>query len=245
MRLNLPTCLLAAAVVAGGSGLPGIASETPAGAGDAGSFDELLADIDRRSAQISDLTATFEQQKFTALLRKPLTSTGVVRVKGAVSRWDTKKPEPAVLHADRREIRMYYPRQKVVEVYPIDRRLSELAASPLPRLAALRQHFTIERHAGPAGGATANQLPLRLLPKDDFLKEHVDEVRVVLDVATACVVSVEVLDADGDRTLIRFDGVKLNTGLKEADLSLEMPVGTRVSRPLDGSAGGGEGGSAR
>jgi hypothetical protein len=47
------------------------------------------------------------QQKFTALLRKPLASSGVVRLKGAVSRWDTRRPEPAVLHADGRELRMY------------------------------------------------------------------------------------------------------------------------------------------
>src|SRR5689334_19669200 len=103
-----------------------------------------LDDIDRRAGEVRDLTARFEQQKFTALLKKPLVSSGRVRTKGHVVRWDTEVPEPAVLHSDGREIRMFYPRQHVVEVYPIDKRITDLAASPLPRLAALREHFRIE-----------------------------------------------------------------------------------------------------
>lgn len=204
-----------------------------------------LDDIDRRAGQIQDLTARFEQQKFTALLKKPLVSSGRVRVKGAVVRWDTETPEPAVLHSDGREIRMYYPRQRVVEVYPIDQRITDLAASPLPRLTALRQHFRIERGdlkdaAGTdtgAGPASSELVALRLAPTDEFLKEHVEQVLVVLDARTACVVSVRVDDADGDRTVIRFSDLKLDAGLKDADVALAVPSGTKVSRPLEGVQG--------
>lgn len=200
----------------------------------------LLEDIDRRAAQVADLQGRFRQEKYTSLLKKPLVSSGRVRMKDSVVRWDTEEPEPAVLFSDARELRMYYPRQSVVEVYPIDRRLAEMAASPLPRLASLREHFTLDRlPAGEkAGVATApGELPLRLTPTDEWLKEHVDEVRVVLDVERACVVRVEVLDADGDRTLIRFDDLKLNAGVRDEDLALRLPAGTRVSRPLEGAGG--------
>jgi outer membrane lipoprotein-sorting protein len=195
-----------------------------------------LDDIDRRAGQAQDLTGRFEQQKFTALLKKPLVSSGRVRMKGPVVRWDTEVPEPAVLHSDGREIRMFYPRQHVVEVYPIDRRITDLAASPLPRLAALREHFTIE--AADSNAANANdRVAIRLTPTDAFLKEHVDQVLVVLDAAAACVASVEVDDADGDRTVIRFSDVKLNAGLKDADVALTVPAGTKESRPLAGVQG--------
>ncbi len=63
-------------------------------------FEAKLADIDARAGRIQDYTARFEQQKYTALLRKPLVSSGVVKVLGPVVRWDTEKPEPAVLHTD-------------------------------------------------------------------------------------------------------------------------------------------------
>jgi outer membrane lipoprotein carrier protein len=239
-------------VVAAGFALAVLSAPVEATASEANSEDSglraRLDDIDRRAGEVRDLTARFEQQKFTALLKKPLVSSGRVRMKGPVVRWDTEVPEPAVLHSDGREIRMFYPRQHVVEVYPIDKRITDLAASPLPRLAALREHFRIDAAGSATKGASGgggggndgskiDRVSIRLTPTDAFLKEHVDQVRVVLDAAAACVVSVEVDDADGDRTVIRFGDVKLNAGLKDADVGLAVPPGTKESRPLEGVQG--------
>jgi len=240
-RLSILSALAAAPLMASAP----VAQRAPAAAAD-GELRTRLDDIDRRAGQAKDLTARFEQQKFTALLKKPLVSSGKVRTKGSVVRWDTEAPEPAVLHSDGREIRMYYPRQKVVEVYPIDRRLTDLASSPLPRLAALREHFQIDKadlkdvEALQGGGAQSGEgsgprIALRLTPTDELLKQHVDRVMVLLDADAACVVGVEVDDADGDRTVMRFSDVKLNAGLKDADVALALPPGTKVSRPLEGA----------
>jgi len=205
----------------------------------------VLEDVDRRAGLTKDLVGNFRQEKHTALLKKPLVSSGRIRMKANVVRWDTDSPEPGVLYADGREIRMYYPKQSTVEIYPIDKRLADLAASPLPRLGALRQHFKIE--PAPPGRAnaqseirrdTASAIEIRLLPSDPYLAEHVEEVRVALDVTTACVTRVEMLDTDGDRTVIQFTEVKTNTGVKDADLDLVLPPTTKVSRPLDGASGG-------
>src|SRR4051812_3283973 len=195
--------------------------------------------IDRRAGQTADLSGRFRQEKFTALLKKPLISSGRIRMKGPVVRWDTERPDPAVLHSDGREIRMYYPKQSVVEVYPIDRRLADLVASPLPRLAALRQHFRIEPAPPTAQSDTPRDNPsaieIQLIPTDDFLAQHVDHVRVTLDVSRAFVTRVEMFDGDGDRTVIQFTDLKTDTGIKDADLELSTPPGTKVSRPLDGA----------
>ena len=235
MRMWLPiSILITLAAAPRGEGRPDAALQAQ------------LDDIDQRAGRVSDLTANFEQKKYTALLKKPLVSSGRVRMKGSSVRWDTEAPEPAVLHSDGREIRMYYPRQRVVEIYPIDKRITDLAASPLPRLASLREHFQIEAappNSGDAGAAAAaskqdaNRVALRLTPTDAFLKEHLDQVLVVLDAKAACVSSVEVDDADGDRTLIRFTEVKLDTGLKDGDVGLVIPAGTSESRPLEGLQG--------
>ena len=204
-----------------------------------------LADIDARAGKIKDFTARFEQKKFTALLKKPLVSSGTIRVAGPVVRWDTDKPDPAVLYSDGREFRMYYPKQKSLEVYPIDRRMAELAASPLPRLTSLRDHFTFEampaREAAgdfPELANTPGVVALRLKPTEAFLKEHVSEVRVLLDARSATMLAVQTVDADGDRTSIRFTDVKLDAGLDPAALALTVPADTKVSRPLDAAVGG-------
>ena len=232
------TCLAAAAALPASS--RGAQDAKPQGTD--GKLSALLEDVDRRAGRATDLAGRFRQEKHTALLKKPLVSSGRIRVKGPVVRWDTESPEPGVLYSDGREIRMYYPRQATVEVYPIDGRLSDLAASPLPRLALLRQHFRIE--ALPREGVDkadrdkANLVHLRLTPVDEFLAEHVDEVRVALDVETACVTRVEMLDTDGDRTVIRFTDVRTDAGIKDGELDLSLPAGTKISRPLDGVRGG-------
>src|SRR4051812_42708886 len=161
-----------------------------------------LEEIDARAAKIKDFTADFRQEKFTALLKKPLVSTGLVRVTGPVIRWDTKDPDPAVLFSDGREVRMFYPSQKLLEIYTIDQRLGDLAASPLPHLATLREHFTLDREANakafhPPKGREV--LPLRLVPREEALRQYVDHVNVLLDVEAAHILELEIVDADGDR----------------------------------------------
>lgn len=196
---------------------------------------KLLEDVDARAAKIKDFSARFRQEKLTALLKKPLVSTGTVRVSGTAIRWDTKEPEPAVLFSDGKDVRMYYPGQRLLEIYPIDQRLGDLAASPLPKLNTLREHFSIERaEPGTFKGADARKsLALRLVPLDEAIREHVEEVHVLMDTEAAHILELEVLDADGDRTKIRFEGIRLDTGIKSADLTLTVPKGTTVSRPLD------------
>src|SRR6185295_18779565 len=98
-----------------------------------------------------------------------------------------------------------------------------------------------------------------LLPKSDELKKHVREVRVLLDEPPAnettgsgkaekngadnrdkhaygVVRQVEVTDADGDRTVVVFKEIRTNTGLKDHDLELTVPEGTRTSHPLEGGS---------
>lgn len=217
------------AVVAGGADENG---ERPA---EDPALAKQLEEVDARAEKIKDFSARFRQEKFTALLKKPLVSTGTVRVGGAAVRWDTKEPEPAVLYSDGKDVRMYYPGQKLLEIYPIDQRLGDLAASPLPKLKTLREHFSIERaERGTFKKVDPRKsLALQLVPLEEAIREHVAEVHVLLDIEAAHILQIEVIDADGDRTHITFEGVRLDTGIKSADLELNIPRGTTVSRPLD------------
>ncbi|MDB5296035.1 MAG: hypothetical protein JWO31_2018 [Phycisphaerales bacterium] len=207
-------------------------------------FEAKLKDVDAKAGAVTDFTARFTQKKYTALLRKPLVSGGTVKVLGSAVRWDTERPEPAVLHADGKEVRLYYPKQKLVEVYPIDKRMSDLAASPLPRLPALKASFAFAPLAPadmkPDAGDLADgpdRLAVRLTPTGGFLKQHIAEVRVLLDAKAGLMLCVVTVDAEGDRTVIRFDDVKLNTGLKPVDVAFAPPAGVKVSRPLEAVGG--------
>ena len=150
-------------------------------------LDRRLAALDAKAAKIVDLTADFRQEKFTALLKKPLVSSGRGQSKGSVVRWDTVQPGPVVLYADAKSLRLYYPKQQSEEVYPVDRRLGDLLASPLPRLAALRDHFSLAAASEAQAAALSPfakpeeksaALFVTLTPTDDLLKQNVQNVVV-------------------------------------------------------------------
>ena len=160
-------------------------------------------------------------------------------------RWDTVQPGPVVLYADAKSLRLYYPKQQSEEVYPVDRRLGDLLASPLPRLAALRDHFSLAAaseaqvaalspFAKPEEKSAA--LFVTLTPTDDLLKQNVQNVVVALDVETGLVRAVETMDGDGDRTVIVFSNQRPDTGLTDADLDLKTAPGTKIVYPLQGTA---------
>jgi outer membrane lipoprotein-sorting protein len=81
-----------------------------------------------------------------------------------------------------------------------------------------------------------DRIAVRLKPTDEFLRQHVAEVRVLLDAKSAFMLCVVTVDLEGDRTVIRISDVRLNTGLKPADVALNTPSDVKVSRPLE--AGG-------
>jgi outer membrane lipoprotein-sorting protein len=196
-----------------------------------------LEEINARTVKIKDLSADFEQRKFTPLLKNPMVSTGRLKVRGSVVLWDTLKPEPSVMRIDAHELRLYYPAHKVVEVYQIGEDMRRLSSSPLPRLDNIRKQFAIAR-SDPKGlepGAdSAKVVGIVMTPTVAEIKEHVRTVKVNIDSAAAHATAMEITDADGDRTLIVFSRVKLDSGLTERDLALQVPAGTKVTNPLSG-----------
>jgi len=196
-----------------------------------------LETIDRKLAQIRDLTTDFEERKFTSLLKKPLVSRGKMQVVGSGSRWDTITPQPTIMVLSAAGIRIYYPQRSTLEVYKLDEKLQWLAFSPLSKLADLVSRFTIERipvvDLGSANSATT-YLGLRLTPRDEAIGKYLHHIDIVLNTTTAYIVRVEMFDADGDRTVISYSNTRVNTGIEEKDIELIVPAGTQVVRPLAG-----------
>ena len=196
-------------------------------------LDAELARLDALAAQSTAVSADFRQEKVTPLLRHPLVSTGHVASRGDVSLWSTQQPRPSTMRVTPTEIRLYYPQQHAEEIYPVQGQLGTLAASPLPRLATLKQFFAFAQQPS-TDPATAT---FKLTPIADDLKQHVTEVDVTLDRATGAVRRAETVDPDGDRTVLTFDHVDLHAKTTDADLALAVPAGTTVTHPLAGVGG--------
>ncbi|MBC7784566.1 MAG: outer membrane lipoprotein carrier protein LolA [Burkholderiales bacterium] len=190
---------------------------------------EKLNALDTKAAAIKDLSAKFEQQKITPLLKKPLTSRGSVSATRDVMLWTTDAPTATRMRVDDKALQLLYVEQKVLEVYPVQGKLGSLAANPLPRLSTLMEQFEV------TGVGDVSGLVLRLTPRDAKLGEHVDHVIVELDQERGVVKRFELTDPDGERTIIRFEDYKLNVGLTAEDLSIRAPADARVVHPLERS----------
>lgn len=200
---------------------------------------QALADLDRKAAGVRDVTAGFKEYKYTPLLRRPLVTEGVLRIRGGTSRWDAQKPRPIVTLIGGDEVRMYYPERATVEVYEIGASLRFMAVSPLPRPATLQEHFRLvplplDPIDGPWNERT--HLGIRLTPTSSALREYIETVDVVIERESSYVVRAELRDADGDRTVLIFSDIRVNTGLTDGDMQLALAPGTKVVRPLAGKA---------
>lgn len=192
-----------------------------------------LEAIDAKVAAIQDLSATFEQKKFSALLKKPMVSRGTVRALGDAMLWTTVTPEPTQLRIDATSLRLLSVNAKTLEIYPLKGKLASLAANPLPRLATLREKFDIATDPDAKAAEKPGELALLLTPRDPELKPHVERVRVRLNEKIGVIERFELTDPDGERTEITFTDPKPNSGLTPKDLDLTPPPGTKTSRPRD------------
>jgi outer membrane lipoprotein-sorting protein len=202
-------------------------------------LERAIEEIDQKASAIEDLKATFHQSKHTALLKKPMQSTGTVRISAdpdhGVMRWDTTGSNLMTTWISATELRIYSPRQSLLEVYPIESGWSQLTASPLPRLKSLREQFDIRPWdwEGAEPSRADQQIAFRLMPKHEQIREHVREVRILIDREIGCVLAAEVLYPDEDRLTLRFTDIRINSGIEEDELKLEVPPGTTISRPLE------------
>lgn len=201
-------------------------------------FARTLDDLTQKAAAIKDLSAQFTQTKTTAVLRKPLVSQGQINVRGSQTRWITLSPRPSAMSTSTGEIHLYYPQQKVLEIYPLDRKLSELVASPLPPIAILRRYFDIAPATAELTGLSTTQeiekpIHLRLTPRDEQIAEYVQRIDVLIDSTTGLALAMAMTNATDERTVVEFTQVTINPGLKDEDLQIQIPAGTRTVRPLE------------
>ena len=216
--MNLILSCLCCALVAG-SPLQELSSDLP----------EVLRQIDQHSSRITTLKAKFKQVKHSDLLRKPLTSSGIVRMLEDRVRWDTELPSTSVLMASSEGVRIYYPDLRVVEIYPLSDRLKQLAGSPVFRLSELSRHFTIQSDLEVS---ESGELSLDLVPSDESLGKHLRSIHLDVHVDTGIVRRAEVLNADDERTEIIFEGIRINSPMDASDIELRVPDDARTVHPL-------------
>ena len=86
----------------------------------------------------------------------------------------------------------------------------------------------------PAARVRPTTLRLRLVPKTDALRRHVDHVIATLDESTGLLIAFVVTDPDGETTTLTFSRFDTQSPLDADALELKVPPGTKVVHPAAG-----------
>lgn len=187
--------------------------------------------MDVRLADVEDFEATFTKLKFTPLLKKPLTSRGVVRATRDVVLWDTIEPRISHTYIADDEVVLYDPRRKRAEVYPLTGEMAGFGASPLSSVRTLVEQFEVELDSRETPEGI---IALRLIPRSIQMREQIDSLIFIVNPAKAHIVALLMLQPSGERTEYLFDAVTLDPGLDPDALTLNLPEDVEVVRPYGG-----------
>lgn len=200
-------------------------------------FEKRLAEVDAKMAAITDLSADFEQKKKTALLKKPMLSSGSVLCKAEKVLWHTTQPRKNTMLVADGKVTVYYPDDKLAEIYSMGTQFRDAAGGPLPRLSKLRETFDFveveaaEFATGEDAKTLASKIAIKLTPRSDELKKHIASVRVLINESVPCADRIVLVDPEGDETELRFTKVEINKGVKDEEVDLKLPEGTKISTP--------------
>lgn len=198
------------------------------------SLDEAVRRLEAAYRGVRDLAATFEQANFNRTLNQSVRARGTLYLKqpGRL-RWEYSVPTPQEIVSDGRELWVYTPELRQVNVAPAPQALGGPAGSFLHGLGQVREHFQV-RFLNPARPADAEGLlVLDLAPKTP--QPLLARLILSVDPGNGLVRKAVLYDELGNTVTLRFLEVRVNPGLADALFVFTPPPGVTVVRaPVSG-----------
>jgi outer membrane lipoprotein carrier protein len=176
--------------------------------------------VEERHRKLVDLTARFVQTYRSGILGREIVERGTVSIKrpGRML-WEYRDPERKTFVSDGRNFYFYVPadRQVIVRDQAGERGLAvELLSGELD----IRGRFDVGLEAARTAGER-----LRLIPR----KPDADIERAYLEAdAEGRIRSIEIVDAQGNRSEFRFEAIRENVGLSDKLFHFRIPEGVEV-----------------
>jgi outer membrane lipoprotein carrier protein len=195
--------------------------------GSAPSLEEAVQRLEATYKGIRDLKATFEQAAFNRTLNQTLPARGTLYLKKPGKlRWEYSTPAPQQIVSDGKQLWVYTPELKQVNVTGAPQALAGPAGSFLQGLGQVREHFQV-RFLNPAQPTDPDGLVvLDLTPK----QPQPTMARLVLSVdpRSHLVRKAVVYDELGNTVTVRFLEVAVNPGLADTLFVFVPPAGVTV-----------------
>jgi len=182
---------------------------------------EDLKKLAERMKDVGTLSCSVRQTRATALVSKPLFSSGTMLYRREPGRLVFRLTEPRAseIHMDRKTYQVYRPEEKRLEriEFEDDALTGQLLGLFDPKPDALGKAFKMSR--GDDG-------QVLLEPLDEKLKKRVTSIGLTLKGADLH--RIRYVQADGDEVLFEMSDIRLNPDLPAGAFDLKVPDGTRI-----------------
>ncbi|MFQ5513306.1 MAG: outer membrane lipoprotein carrier protein LolA [Myxococcota bacterium] len=184
---------------------------------------DVLEAVERHYEGVTDLQAAFVQDSLVASLGKEERTRGTVTVlRPGRMRWEYTAPERRVIVMDGKTLRIYSPEDRQLQIASLTPdAISPTALQFLLGGARLQTLF----EAKPAHESRPDALGLELTPRSEA---GFASLEIWVDPETYALRESLVVDLFGNRTRIRFQALRENTGVAEEKFTISVPKDTEV-----------------
>jgi outer membrane lipoprotein carrier protein len=184
---------------------------------------EILEKLQSRYEAIQDIQGEFTQTSLVASLgREDVSSGNVIVQRPGRMLWKYEEPEARVVLLDRETVQIYTPEDGQLQIVPIAAgAVSPTALGFLLGGAVLRDAFRASRITE----LGREEIGLKLIPREDAGFEYLE---LWLEPSSYQLRESVIMDLFGNRTRVRFHGVRENVGVGEEVFSITVPEDTEV-----------------
>ncbi|HUD71432.1 MAG TPA: outer membrane lipoprotein carrier protein LolA [Dongiaceae bacterium] len=195
----------------------------------------ILKAWDLRQQETATLVARFTERKELKLLAKPVISKGeFFYSRPNRVRWEYLEPDKKLFVITEDLYTAYYPALKRAEEVPIKKFVGKRLFRFLgvgQKIGDLARYYDFRL-------ASESDVPgtnlLLLTPRKKSVAGHVAEMKIWVDDQTALPRQLQYVEADGDSTLLTFEGMQSNTAIEAARFHVDLPSDVSVSQTFNG-----------
>jgi len=188
-----------------------------------------LGRLSERFRDLRTLSCSVVQERRTALLDKPIASSGTMIYRRDPARLVFRMSEPrsTEIHLDPRTYQVHRPDEKRLEriEFGDDGLTGRLLMVFRPGEGELGKAFSVR-----AGESKGGDLEVRLEPTDEKAREKLRRLVLTVRESDGALRRILYEDAEGDEVRFDLSDVKLNPDLPAEAFELRVPEGTRVFR---------------
>ncbi len=202
------------------------------------SLNEVLARMDKSAESFQGMTASLTQVNHTDVLGENETQDAKVRMKrtreGIVGRVDFAGPNQKILGIRARQLKMFYPKSNVVELYDVGKYGDQLDQFLLLGFSTSGKELQRNYKVRLVGNEEIDGKPaihLELVPRSKQAQDIFKKADIWMARDANHPLKEKIHKNEQDYTLITYTDVKLNPPLSDKDLELNLPAGVKTITP--------------